>query len=75
MSKIKDFFASLQEKLAFYPDYSFKSNLEPAPIAESKTTSWSGANLGTSVAGITGVLLTLLLVFSAGKALQQAAKH
>lgn len=45
---VHDFFASLQEKLSFFPDYQFEN--------DSTNTA-----LGTSVSGILGGLMTLLL--------------
>ncbi len=44
---VHDFFAGLQSKLAFLPDYTFKSGQD--------------ASLGTSISGIVGGLLTLIL--------------
>lgn len=69
------FFADLQDKLAFLPDYNFKSAPEPAPQTEAKPAAWPAVDPGTSVAGIAGALITLLLALGAGKALQHAAKH
>ncbi len=45
---IHDFFAGIQEKIAFLPDYQFKNSGE-------------NGGLGTSVSGILGGLMTLLL--------------
>ncbi len=72
---VHTFFAELQEKLSFLPDYNFKPDPEQAQLTEAKPTAWPAVAPGTSVAGITGALITLLLAFGAGKALQHAAKH
>lgn len=45
--------ATLQEKLAFFPDYNFR--------AAGESTSPGGERLGTSVAGVVGGLLTLAI--------------
>ena len=70
-----EFFSDLQEKLAFLPDYKFKSNAKSATPVEVKPDAWPAVDPGTSAAGLTGVLITLLFVFGAGKALRFAAKH
>ena len=66
--------AALQEKTAFLPDYAFRKPAEPVkvgskPGAEQKKARES--NLGTSVAGIVGALLTLLLAFLIGLLLKK----
>ena len=52
--------ATLQEKLAFLPDYSFRSGGEEAKTAEAP--SWPAPSAGTSVAGLVGAACTLVLV-------------
>ena len=54
--------ASVQEKIAFLPDYGFK-NQEQKVIEETKETGgfWAGIDLGTSASGLIGGLMTLLL--------------
>jgi len=50
---------ALQKKTAFLPDYSFKS-------ATSRAKSNAADNLGTSVSGLVGGLMTLAIVFLSG---------
>jgi len=69
--------ASVQESTAFLPDYDLKS--EPAEesaaahegieIAEEEST-WGQANIGTSISGLVGGILTLLLAGAFGYALK-----
>lgn len=68
------FFAALQEKIAFLPEYNFKQPAA-AVFKEQEVSSWPSVNPGTSVAGIVGSLLTLLLVYFVGKGLQCFARH
>ncbi len=61
--------AALQEETAFLPDYAFRKPAESMnavanPEAEKKME--GGSNLGTSVAGIIGTLMTLALAFLSG---------
>ena len=67
--------AALQEKVAFLPDYSFRKPAEakgegPPPQGESgregNAKKEEGGKLGTSVSGIVGGLITLVVVFLAG---------
>jgi cobalt/nickel transport system permease protein len=55
------FLARLQEKLAFLPDYSFRSSVK-APVKENT----GPISAGTSTAGIIGSLIVLLLAVSVG---------
>jgi cobalt/nickel transport system permease protein len=57
--------ASLQEKTAFLPDYSFKKSDEPV-----KETA-GGTRLGTSIAGILGAMMTLAVAFIIGIVLKK----
>lgn len=50
---------ALQKRTAFLPDYSFKG-------ATGKAQSTAADNLGTSVSGIVGGLMTLVIVFAGG---------
>lgn len=72
---IHQILAAFQEKIAFLPDYSFKS--EPAEKSEDKTsTSWPTVNGGTTTAGLVGGTITLILALMIGLLLrkrQQAA--
>ncbi|BBB89465.1 MAG TPA: energy-coupling factor ABC transporter permease [Methylomusa anaerophila] len=73
--------AELQEKIAFLPDYNFKQSEPPSSqpaSAEAKNEAepaWPAVDTGTSVAGIIGALLTLLLAYFVGKGLQCLAKR
>ena len=61
--------ASVQEKTALLPDYGFKTAASEAPEdggahdAGSAENSWPAVQAGTSVSGVVGGCLTLLLVF------------
>lgn len=71
-----DVFAQWQEKIAFLPNYSFKQSVQPAaPAQETAGTAWPAVDSGTSVAGIIGSLLTLLLVYCIGKALRSLTRQ
>ncbi len=62
--------ARVQEKTAVLPDYGFRSpELEPAPAAP-EPGSWPAVSAGTSVAGIAGGVITLLLACLLGVALK-----
>lgn len=65
------FFAFVQEKTAFMPDYGFKKTANEG--VEDKLPSWLSVDMGTSVAGITGVVLTVILVGLAGFLLSRRA--
>ncbi len=76
---IHSFFAELQEKTAFLPDYNLKQPEKEKPAAtEAKATeenaAWPAVDSGTSFAGILGSLLTLALAYSIGKGLRRFAK-
>ena len=62
--------AALQERLAFLPDYGFRKP-GPVPGAEAgpkreATPAWPSVDAGTSVSGIVGGVITLLLAFAVG---------
>lgn len=59
--------AALQSRVAVLPDYSFKKQLTGAPSASSA----DGGQVGTSLSGLVGGLLTLLLLLGAGLLLQR----
>lgn len=65
--------AGIQEKTAFLPDYGFKKG-EPAgeaePEAEAKTP-WPAVDSGTSVSGLVGGALTLLIAVLIGLGLKR----
>lgn len=56
-SKMHELFKNVQEKVSFLPDYNFQSD----PEAQTQT------KLGTSVSGIVGSILTLLVAVLLGK--------
>ena len=65
--------AQLQERTAFLPDYGFKT-AEPeatAATAAEAPAQWPAVSLGTSVAGLVGGALTLLLAGLIGFALRR----
>jgi cobalt/nickel transport system permease protein len=68
--------AALQKKSAWFPDYSLPKAAEsaamPAPVS---STGRSTVNVGTSLAGIVGTLLTLLLALLAGFLLKRRSNH
>jgi len=59
---------SLQEKTAFFPDYSFKKAEGPPDSAEAgkSETSWPAVEAGTSMSGIIGSALVLISVLLIG---------
>lgn len=66
--------ASIQEKTAFLPDYSFRKAPEPKndaaqPTGEQKKD--EGSKLGTSISGLLGSLMVLTLVFLSGVVLKK----
>jgi len=63
-NRIHAVLSNLQKKTAFLPDYNFKAD-ENAPKAKGEA-SWPAVDPGTSVAGVVGGLLTLLLALLAG---------
>lgn len=64
--------ARLQEKLAFLPDYGFRSSGEEAAPASTVQSSWPAVDPGTSVAGLIGGLLTLVVAIAIGWLLRRA---
>lgn len=70
--KVHSSLAAFQEKTAFLPDYGFKK-AEPAnvePEAEAKV-SWPAVDPGTSVSGLVGGALTLLMAVLIGLGLKR----
>jgi cobalt/nickel transport system permease protein len=71
---VHGFFAGIQQKLAFLPDYNFKKpseNKADSAIADSAVGKKAGSRLGTSFAGIVGALLTLGVALLVGMALRK----
>ncbi len=60
--------SKLQDKIAILPDYGFKENTQKADEGktEQEESSWPSVNAGTSVSGIVGGILTLLLAACTG---------
>lgn len=78
--------ASLQETIAFLPDYNFKKSeakkeetpaskeavkAEPAAKPEAEGRKGEGSKLGTSIAGLVGGIMTLALAFVIGAVLRK----
>ncbi|MBW2192889.1 MAG: energy-coupling factor ABC transporter permease [Deltaproteobacteria bacterium] len=61
--------ANLQEKTAFLPDYGFKAEDAEPPAEEHE--SWPTANAGTSLSGLVGGTMTLLVAGMIGYALKR----
>lgn len=53
--------ASLQEKLAFFPDYGFKKNATKEPVATTGKSA-SPIDVGTTVSGLLGGIVTLAAI-------------
>jgi len=70
--KVHDILASLQDRLAFLPDYAFKRS---GNAVETKVISSSPVNPGTSVSGIIGSLSVLLLAGAAGFVLRKSSPN
>ena len=60
--------ARVQERTAFLPDYGFKTADAVAPEAEA----WPAVSVGTSVSGIVGGGLTLIIALLVGRALKRS---
>ncbi|MBE3571910.1 MAG: energy-coupling factor ABC transporter permease [Moorella humiferrea] len=59
--------AYLQEKIAFFPDYGFKNNAgEAAGGAPGDEGMWPAVDAGTSVSGLVGGAMTLILAAATG---------
>lgn len=74
-SKIYSALANLQEKFAFLPDYGFKASESEGESAvtakaEEEAEAWPAVSSGTSVSGIVGGLLVLLIMLAVGFALK-----
>ena len=53
-------FSEIQEKTALLPDYNFKNTQETSTVGKNEGF-WSSINIGTSVSGLLGVILTCTL--------------
>lgn len=65
--------ARVQQRLAIFPDYGFRLDEQGAEVVEKET--WPQADAGTSVAGVVGGSLTLLLATVAGLLLKRRSKE
>lgn len=63
--------AALQEKTAFLPDYGFKKGETVAKVSAEASPSWPAVDPGTSVSGIVGGVLTILVVILIGLLLRR----
>lgn len=64
--------AAVQEKVAFLPDYGFKATAESSiEAAEGSEEAWPAVETGTSVAGLVGGALTLVLAAMIGLLLKR----
>ena len=66
---LRAFLAGLQERTSFLPDYGFRKPAEAAPVVEGSR--WPSAEVATTLSGLVGGLLTLLLAGLAGLALRR----
>jgi len=62
--------ASLQDKVAFLPDYAFSAS-EPSGAADASKPGWPAVDAGTTLAGVVGAALTLLLAGLIGLGLRR----
>lgn len=68
--------AAVQEKVAFLPDYTFRAPEEATSAAPEETTaSWPAVDAGTSVSGLVGGAMTLLLAGIAGYCIHLTKKR
>lgn len=72
---IHESLAHIQEKTAFLPDYGFKSQAGESEAAEESHTPWPAVDAGTSVAGLVGGILTLLIAAMIGLGLKRHIKN
>ncbi len=68
---------NIQKKIAFFPDYNLKSEESVAISSPSAKggDSWPAVNSGTSIAGLVGAMMTLLLAGIIGKGLRLITKN
>ncbi len=64
--------SAVQAKIAFLPDYSFKTSSESPAVEQARK--WPAVNGGTSVAGLIGGIMTLLLAGLAGLGIMYVKK-
>jgi cobalt/nickel transport system permease protein len=71
---VYDKLSGLQEKTAILPDYGFKET-EDVAGEEQSSESWPAVDVGTTVSGLVGGLLTLILAFAIGFLLKLKSKQ
>ncbi|HWR38392.1 MAG TPA: energy-coupling factor ABC transporter permease [Patescibacteria group bacterium] len=75
---VHTFFSEMQEKIALLPDYNFKSTEVAAAKDKGNETTeskdWPAVDAGTSVAGLVGSLLTLILAYSIARGLRSCTR-
>lgn len=72
-SAIVSILKNIQEKIAFLPDYSFKKAEKaehPRDLEQKENSKIANVDVGTSVSGILGSLIVLVLVFGTGVAIK-----
>jgi len=62
----------VQEKSALLPDYGFKSS---EVCTEEGSSGWGSVNIGTTLSGITGALITLIVAITLGFILKYRYNH
>lgn len=66
---VHSFFADIQQKIAIFPDYNIRLSEQAPPVKPSNEEKnlWPAVDGGTSLAGVVGSLLTLVLAGIIGK--------
>lgn len=64
----------LQNKMAFLPDYSFKTAADDEVHTSESVEKWPAVSSGTSVSGIVGGVMTLAMAMSVGAAIRLAKR-
>ena len=73
-NSVYDKLSGLQETTAIFPDYGFKE-AEATSHGEEPSGSWPAVDVGTTVSGLVGGLLTLILAFGIGFILTLRSKQ
>lgn len=69
--------SNIQKKIAIFPDYNVKADESAAAnLPNTKgAEAWPAVHSGTSIAGVAGAMMTLLLAGIIGKGLRMVTKH
>ena len=67
--------SDIQKKIAVFPDYNFKAEESTATSVVTAKSGESTVNRGTSIAGLVGAMMTLLLAGIIGKSLRFITKN